>query len=112
MEGGNRPPEMNSEAFFVPMTTQQQYLRRLVSVSAQDVMNNPKKPRELPVVETDLPAIASVAANQEACFAERQYSDLMVGCAPTNLKTRSVVVFFRGLCDRCEFDPVVLRKVN
>lgn len=112
MEGGNRPAETNTEVFFVPMTSQQQYLRRLVSVSAQDVLNNPKKSREAPVAEIDMPIISSVVSNQDACFAERQYSDLMVACAPANLKNKLVVVFFRGLCDRCEFQPVVLRKVN
>jgi hypothetical protein len=112
MEGGGRPAEANSQAFFVPMTSQQQYLRRLVSISAQGVLNDPKKPREAPVAEIDMPAIESISSNQDACFAERQYYDLMVACAPSNLRDKLVVVFFRGLCDRCEFQPVVLRKVN
>lgn len=39
---------------------------------------------------------------------ERWSGDILQLCIPTD--TSSIVLFFRGVCDRCEFMPVVLKR--
>jgi len=46
----------------------------------------------------------------ENCRPSAEYSgDLIQICVPESTSS-SVVLFLRGLCDRCDFEPVILKK--
>jgi hypothetical protein len=46
----------------------------------------------------------------EKCHPSAEYSgDLIQLCVPEGASS-SVVLFLRGLCDRCDFEPVILKK--
>lgn len=64
---------------------------------------------------TTKPHISDIAVLQslvvEEChpdITERWSGDILQLCIPTD--TSSIVLFFRGVCDRCEFMPVVLKR--
>jgi hypothetical protein len=107
---GNHAPLEKNAFTFVPINIKHQYLRRLIADSANSVLQNPNKPREVQIDEKDLPSLANIVSNQKSCFMDSEYQGLMIVCTP--LDKSVVVAFFRGVCDRCEFQPVILRKLN
>ena len=108
LEGGGKPVEKKTSALFDTLSPRHQYLKRLIALSATDAVKNPKKQREAPVSDADVSVLQGVANNQDACLADREYTDFLVACPVPN--ANAVVLFFRGLCDRCVFEPTVLRR--
>jgi hypothetical protein len=58
----------------------------------------------------DIRVVQSIQLTAASCKADKEYFDLMVACSHASEKPASVVLFMRGLCDRCEFEPIVIRK--
>jgi hypothetical protein len=108
LEGGGKLADKKQPAFFQELTSQQQYLKRLIGLSASNAAKNPKTLRETPVSDSDVPLLNVLAGNQDSCLADREYADFLVACSLPSRK--EVVLFFRGLCDRCEFQPVILKN--
>jgi hypothetical protein len=50
------------------------------------------------------------AIDWERCFESKQMGGLAVMCAPPGAQPEWAVLFLRGLCDRCRFEPIVLKK--
>jgi hypothetical protein len=111
-EGEARPAERKTAAEFMPLGKNQQYLKRLVGESAVEAVKNPQGQREAPIASRDVTLLQDLTASQESCLADRKYADLLLACPAHGQDSNIVVMFFRGLCDRCRFQPVVLRKVN
>lgn len=95
---------------FLPLSYGQQYLKNLISTSATDAVANPERVRKVAVAKSDLAPLQVLATDQSACFADKKYADLLLVCQVPRQGNDAVVVFMRGLCDRCQFEPTVLRK--
>jgi hypothetical protein len=96
-----------------PFANEQQYLRTYIPVAAEDAIKHPKPSQDMPVlIDADVFVVRQAVANPAACVADKAYPDLLVACPASEKSTSNLVMFIRGLCDRCEFHPVVLRKVN
>lgn len=64
--------------------------------------------REFPPSEADIAVLRSLMV--EKCLPDTEYSgDILQLCLPPD-SSSAIVLFMRGVCDRCEFEPVVLRK--
>lgn len=107
-----RPTERMTASEFVPLETRQQYLRRLVGEAAAQAVQRPEDQRDVPVTRQDLGLLQELARRQDSCLADRKYADLLVLCPVPGQASETIVMFIRGLCDRCRFQPVVLRKVQ
>ena len=66
---------------------------------------NPDRPRE-----SDIPLIHSLALDECHPAEKSKFwsGDLLQLCIPRD--SSAVVLFFRGVCDRCTFEPAVLRR--
>jgi hypothetical protein len=54
----------------------------------------------------DIPVVQSIQLTPASCKADKEFFDLM----HASEKPATVVLVMRGLCDRCEFEPIVIRK--
>jgi hypothetical protein len=97
---------------FVPLASNQRYLADLARDAADAQARAPK------AIDGILPTAADVALLQQvvkapgACLADKDRADLVLACPTGKRFEDAVVMLFRGLCDRCEFEPIVVRKVN
>ncbi|MGZ5180273.1 MAG: hypothetical protein ACXWC6_18480 [Ramlibacter sp.] len=87
------------------------YLPALLAESAGTKLREPGSSKTPALAAADQPVLRAVAASAaSACVGDKDHPDMVALCAPE--AGGSIVLFLRGLCDRCRFEPVVLRKVN
>jgi len=87
------------------------YLPALLAESAGSKLREPASSKTPALGASDQPVLRAVAASATAaCVGDKDHPDMVALCAPE--AGGSIVLFLRGLCDRCRFEPVVLRKVN
>jgi hypothetical protein len=111
-EGGRYSAAAKTAVEFVSPTAKQQYLKDLVVNSAKEAATSPQMQREFPIADKDVALLQVLAADQASCLADKKYADLMLACPVPSQGGDTVVMFIRGLCDHCRFEPVALRKIN
>ena len=104
------PPGLSLE--FLPLTDGQSYLAELAREAADAQARDLKVLDGIPPTAADVAVLKQVAKDPSACLAERNSADLLLACPTGRHFEDAVVMLFRGLCDRCEFQPIVVRKVN
>jgi hypothetical protein len=111
-KGGERPDDSKIKLELLPLTAKRMYLKGLISEAAKEVLESPKVKLDIPVAENELILLKDFVANQDSCLADKEYADLMVLCPVVRGGSDSVVMFLRGLCDKCQFQPVIMRKIK
>jgi hypothetical protein len=111
-EGGRNSISTKTSMEFIPLTESQQYLKDLVESSAKDAVEFPRSQRDFPLTDKDIPLFRSMVRGHTACFADKKYADLILVCSTNSQSSETVVMFIRGLCNSCPFQPAVLRKIN
>ncbi len=111
-QGGKRPDASKIKFELLPLTADRMYLKRLISEASKEVLEAPKAKRDAPVAENDLILLQDFVASQESCLADKKQADLMVVCPVVRQGSDSVAMFIRGLCDKCRFQPVFLRRIK
>ena len=97
---------------FLPLSDEQGYLARLAGDAVDAQARAPKAVDGIEPTAADVAALRQVANAPAACLAEKNRADLLLACPTGKRFEDAVVMLFRGLCDRCEFEPIVVRKVN
>ena len=97
---------------FAPMSSGQDYLARLAREAADAQMHDQAVVEGIPPTGADLAVLQHLAKDASACLAEKNNADLMLACPTGRRFEDAVVMLFRGLCDHCRFQPIVVRKVN
>jgi hypothetical protein len=92
----------------VRFTTQSTRYAHLLKRGIEKVLDD--KQHKLRPIESDIPLLRGLALDKCHPAAESQgvSGDLLQLCVPAG--SASVVLFMRGLCDRCGFEPIVLKK--
>jgi hypothetical protein len=86
-----------------------------------DLTSQTKLLRQVALAKRENPAVGDIpmdaqsvavldAIDWERCFESKQMGGLAVLCAPPGPEPDWAVLFLRGLCDRCRFEPIVLKK--
>lgn len=90
---------------FVTQTTRYSHLLRKGIEKALTSEQSPRMPSG-----SDIPLLRELAVDQCHPAAESQgmSGDLLQLCIPSN--SSKIVLFIRGLCDRCEFEPLILER--
>jgi len=112
LESGGGAYRRASGLELLPLSSRQEYLGKLVSQAAADAVNESGHRRSTHVSTGDVAFLQVVAGGQSNCLADRNYADLMVACPVPAQHGQAVVFMLRGLCDRCRFEPVVMRRVK
>ena len=95
-----------------PLPKDRAYLLDLVREAVEAQLREMKAVDGIPLVAADAAVLQQVAKNASACVADEESADVMLACPTGKRFEDAVVMLFRGLCDRCEFRPIVVRKVN
>ncbi len=102
-------PKFKTPVKFLALRANQSYLTRLITESASKVESMTGVTRDFPISADDRVALKRIADGQISCFSDEKMSDLLVACPIPERDQKTTVLFLRGLCDRCEFEPIVLR---
>jgi acyl-CoA synthetase (NDP forming) len=86
------------------------YLETLTTQVIDKARANPKSVAETVVNQADLQALVSINLTPSNCKSDSEMADLMIACLHPSEKVTTVVMFMRGLCDSCKFEPIVVRK--
>ena len=112
-EREGRAVERKSTLEFLPMAPRQSYISRLLAEAVElEIAQSPKVLREVPLSSDDLEPLRAVGRHPENCLADSKYGGMYMLCPVKGSTSSTVVFFFHGVCDRCRYQPVVLRKVN
>ena len=103
-------PDLSLE--FLPLSEGQAYLADLAREAADGQAREPKVLDGIAPAAADVAVLRQVTKNPSACLAEKNSADLLLACPTGRRFEDAVVMLFRGLCDRCRFEPIVVRKVN
>ena len=92
----------------VRFTTQTTQYAHLLKQGIEKVLESKEQP--LRPSASDIPFLRDLALDQchPAAAADGLSGDLLQLCIPADLS--SVVLFMRGLCDRCNFEPIILKR--
>ncbi len=107
-QNAGRPPDRQSVGSF---TNQASYLRDLVKEAARTAQSSGRTADGM-LQDQDKLLLAFIDKSQSSCFGAREMGDLLVACPIQKAKDFTIVLFIRGLCDQCRFEPTVLRKIN
>ncbi|MEO6279163.1 hypothetical protein [Roseateles sp.] len=88
------------------------YLLSLVRNAVEAQVRDPRVVEGISLIPADAMALQQVAKNPAVCVGDENTADVMLACPTGKRFEDAVVMLFRGLCDRCEFQPIVVRKVN
>ena len=97
---------------FLPLSADQPYLANVVSEAADAQVLDPKDVDGIAPTAADIAVLRQVGRNPSICLAEKDRADVLLACPTGRPFEDAVVIFIRGLCDRCDFKPIVVRKVN
>ena len=61
---------------------------------------------------SDEPLLVRIAKGEISCFADEAMADLLVLCPIPDSEPKTLILFMRGLCDPCDFTPVVFKAVQ
>ena len=102
-------PKYKTPVRFLALRENQSYVTRLIRDTASKTGSKTDIERNLPASTSDQLELKRIAEGGVACFADEKMADLLVVCQTPERDKKTVVLFIRGLCDRCEFEPIVLR---
>jgi hypothetical protein len=102
-------PQVQSTA--TTFTSAPDYLMALIREAARKSLENPS-PKAPPFSDEDRAALAQVNLTGKSCFSSVEMSDLLVACSPQDSSREQAVLFIRGLCDGCSFDPIPIKRVK
>jgi hypothetical protein len=88
----------------------QKYLLDLITTVVSGVAKNPNLVKKTLTSQRDAEAVKSLNPSEANCKADAEMADLLLVCEQSNEKPHTLILFVRGLCDRCNFEPVVMRK--
>jgi hypothetical protein len=88
----------------------QKYLLDSITSVVSGVSKNSDSVKKSLTAQRDVEAVTSVNPSEANCKADVQMADLLLVCEHRGEKLKTLILFVRGLCDRCNFEPVVLRK--
>jgi len=97
---------------FHPLPPDRSYLFDLVRDAASAQARNPQVVEGIAPAVADTSALQQVAKNPSVCVGDENTADVMLACPTGKRFEDAVVMLFRGLCDACRFQPIVVRKVN
>ena len=96
----------SGEAMPVRFATQPTRYVHLLKLGIEKAVGNRQSSFRLDA--SDIPLVRGLALDK--CHPDADYfGDMFQLCLPAG-SSASVVLFVRGLCDRCDFEPVVLKK--
>ena len=85
------------------------HLQRLIRIAAEEATERPS-PDFAPLQADEIASMREVSNSAAHCRAEAKQADLMVLCPGKDGLSASAILFFRGLCDRCRFQPISIRR--
>jgi hypothetical protein len=97
---------------FQPLPRDRAYLLDLVREAVEAQLRERGAVDGIPQAAVDAAVLQQVTKNPSACVADEQSADVMLACPTGKRFEDAVVMLFRGLCDACRFQPIVVRKVN
>lgn len=97
---------------FQPLPPDRAYLFGLVRDAVSAQARDPQVVEGIAPAAADTAALQQVAKNPSACVGDENTADVMLACPTGKRFEDAVVMLFRGLCDACRFQPIVVRKVN
>ena len=102
-------PKYKTSVRFLSLRDNQSYLTRLIKESASKPGPRSGAGADFLISAADSALIRRIAEGKISCFADERMADLIVACPVSELEQKTVILFLRGLCDRCEFEPIPLR---
>ena len=102
----------NQDQQKVTFSIERDYLRRLVGEAATEAMRNAAIGRDNALPPGDFEILKLVSQQSTRCFGDIELADLLVVCSGYVGQPDVVALFVRGLCDRCKFEPIVMRRVK
>ena len=102
-------PKYKTPVKFLNLRENQSYLTRLIKESASKTGPRSGVSADFPILALDTALLKNIADGKTPCFADEKMADLLVACPISEREQKTLILFMRGLCDRCEFEPIVLK---
>jgi hypothetical protein len=99
-----------SETIATSFVAAQDYVVDLIRKAAQQKVAEPAKGITAPAEA--VAALESARLDVKSCFTSVEMGELFVVCASPDREDEYAFLFMRGLCDRCDFESIPLKRVK